>query len=1198
MFILLSIGIGVLYDVAFAQPSRRLFGHLGVNEGLLHNNVLSILQDSRGYLWIATYDGLNRYDGQNLRAFRHDKRDSSSLARNFVTFLCEDRNKTLWATTIGGGLCAYNRFTETFTTYRAPDTTFGRDFHLGHNDMNCLLEDRSGTLWVGTKGGLKIFDRKSKTFKTLLSDVLIAQIPTAKRPAATGLQTADILSLHLGKVSGKLWVGCRAGGLHEYDSAAKRFVSYSYLLDDPIEPKRLPPNKNTTNYNVYAIHEDRFGTVWIGSDNGRLNGLNSTTKRFASYKFDRDHTDNLSPNAVQAIYEDSLGRLWVGTSDGLFLFDRVRGIFSEMHRHNPYNPRSITDNIITCITEDASHVMWAGSSRKGLNILDLKAQRFTTYQAEVGNANSLTDNLVSSIHQDQRGLLWITSRTGGLQKYNPQSSTYTRYLYDANNPQHRAASLRRSMLQTNSLRSAVSDRYGNIWIATTSDGLTHLDYATGRFTTFLQDTSTPSGISSSWMRTLLYDRRGRLWIGTKAGGLCMTTPLATYSGQGKGRNARATFTVYRHQPTDNYRAVLNDVFALHEDRAGNIWLGTNKGLCLLDTARKFYNVVAAGGTSVVAILEDKRGWIWAGTIGTGLRLVRSVKPENVETQIPAVNSSEIRDFREADGLPSDTIYGLLEDEHGNIWAATGNGIAKLSIEQHTDGSFKAMRSQHYQPSDGIAGSQSMMGAYCVGHAPAANGSTISGVFYFGSTDGITAFHPDSVRDNPFAPRVVLTDFRKFNASVKLDTVIGEKRHLKLTYKDSFISFGFAALEYTASAQNRCAYKLEGFDKDWVDIGSKREATYTNLEAGEYRFRVKACNNDGVWNEEGVSLLISVEPPWWQQWWFRLSAFCLTGGAIVIAYKRRVRSIKQRNAQLERQVQERTMDLQEANTEIQRQLLVQAEQAAEIQAANTKLQEQNVELLDLSNEKNEIMGIVAHDLKNPIGSVRGFAELIENGFVDDKEAPVIAKHIVTTANRMLELVSNLLDSNRLDSGGIQFQMVHLDIAPIVESTIWQYQHQAEAKSITLHYSAEYSLEGSTSLVFADEQATMQIIDNLISNAVKYSPHGKNVFVRLKPSGHSFNENSVQPIAQVTNAQMIKGFLCVEVQDEGDGISPEDMKKLFGKFARLSAQPTGGEHSTGLGLSIVKKMVEAMHGRVWCESELGKGATFIVELPKSA
>lgn len=313
---------------------------------------------------------------------------------------------------------------------------------------------------------------------------------------------------------------------------------------------------------------------------------------------------------------------------------------------------------------------------------------------------------------------------------------------------------------------------------------------------------------------------------------------------------------------------------------------------------------------------------------------------------------------------------------------------------------------------------------------------------------------------------------------------------------------------------------------------------------------------------------------------RLVGLALVGGIALLLV---IAVLLYRNARLEHR----------ANIEIVRQQRILEDQSTEIELTNATLQEQNGELAALNTEKSELMGIVAHDLKNPIGAVRGLAELIESDAVQANDLQTTAHQIVVTSDRMLALVTNVLDMNRLELGGMKFHIVEFDILSVVEVMCEQYQQVAEAKQITVHYRPDVE----AALAFADEQALMQVLDNLLSNAIKYSPHGKNVFVRV---GHSSDENRPHPTDQSTNDQSTNDqstndYVRVEVRDEGSGLSAEDKTKLFGKFARLSAQPTGGEHSTGLGLSIVKKIVEAMQGRVWCESELGQGARFIVELP---
>jgi signal transduction histidine kinase len=351
---------------------------------------------------------------------------------------------------------------------------------------------------------------------------------------------------------------------------------------------------------------------------------------------------------------------------------------------------------------------------------------------------------------------------------------------------------------------------------------------------------------------------------------------------------------------------------------------------------------------------------------------------------------------------------------------------------------------------------------------------------------------------------------------------------------------------------------------------KRQEGAVILSIGIAAF-VSAWILDGVFNQMG--LLFASRPPMLAFWVrFGLCNSLPLSLSILLARRAAHQSIQiaKQNEILEEKVRERTVDLNGANLEISRQLEILGEQSREIEMSNATLQEQNETLETLNQEKNELMAIVAHDLKNPIAAIRGLADLVHSGMIEQDETPPVLGQIVQTSDRMLELVKNLLDVNRLESGGIQMSIVSFDILPVIHSMQAQYEQQAKSKNIHIfvHNTA------TVSTVLADEQAVIQVLDNLISNAVKYSPHGKQVFVRV-----------------LRNAQNVR----VEVQDEGEGISEADMTKLFGKFARLSARPTGGEHSTGLGLSIVKKMVEAMNGRVWCESELGKGATFIVKLP---
>jgi signal transduction histidine kinase len=572
-----------------------------------------------------------------------------------------------------------------------------------------------------------------------------------------------------------------------------------------------------------------------------------------------------------------------------------------------------------------------------------------------------------------------------------------------------------------------------------------------------------------------------------------------------------------------------------------------------------------------------KGILWLGTNG-GLFAVN-------------IHTGTVRHWTEAKGLPNNVVYGILPDDAGNLWLSTNRGLAKFNPTSQT---FRA-----YTLSDGLPSNEFNQGAYFRAN---------SGELFFGSMEGLVSFFPHRVRDNPFVPPIVLTAFKKFNKPVTLDTAITLAHTIEIPHSDNFISFEFAALNFLNSQKNKYMYKLEGFDNDWIYAGEQRTVNYTNLDPGTYQFRVKGSNNDGVWNDVGATLQLRVLPPWWQRWWFRSGLLVMVVGGLGAGYYGRMRFVKAQNHKLKGLVASRTVELEamlvEVETtskEIQRQHEILEEQAREIEFVNSELQmtnqtleDKNGELALLNNEKNEFLGIASHDLKNPLASIILTIDKIQR-YASRMTAEQITQSqnsIRQTAQRMVTIITNLLDVNALESGKINIVIEPVDVSAIVQTIVHDYQEKAALKNILLY------AEGTETqhYALADGNIVQEVLDNLVSNAVKYSPHGKRVWVSVVSDESNLTErlSSSEALASglITDAY---ACLLLTVRDEGQGLTEEDKGRLFGKFARLSAQPTGGEHSTGLGLSIVKKLVEAMHGRVWCESELGKGATFVVELP---
>ncbi|MCS6809319.1 MAG: ATP-binding protein, partial [Bacteroidota bacterium] len=427
--------------------------------------------------------------------------------------------------------------------------------------------------------------------------------------------------------------------------------------------------------------------------------------------------------------------------------------------------------------------------------------------------------------------------------------------------------------------------------------------------------------------------------------------------------------------------------------------------------------------------------------------------------------------------------------------------------------------------------------------------------------------------NLMPPPVIIEEMLVDSLSINLH------ESCELEPQSNKIQFTYTATAFFKAEAIRFRFMLEGFDNEWTDAGNRRVAYYTNLPRGRvYRFRVQACNADGVWNTIGASYSFAIKPYVYETWWFITLCCCVGGACIFGAYKLRVRQIHARAAELERIVQERTKRLQESNielaaahAELQRQMQLTESQAREIEITNTQLQESNERMKQLIAEKNEFLGIAAHDLKNPLSAIITIVSMMQrySDRIDARSRLTYLQRIESITERMLRIISDLLSINQAEVGQLRMHMESLPVLEIVAQIVQQYQMIAQRKHIYLY--AE--LPDQVVYVQADQDKLWEAIENLVSNAIKFSPSDKRVIVRV-----------------------LSYDTCVriEVCDEGPGLSTEDQAKLFQKFARLSARPTGGEHSTGLGLSIVKMMVEAMGGRVWCESELGKGATFIVEL----
>ncbi|NUO80400.1 histidine kinase, partial [candidate division KSB1 bacterium] len=792
----------LLSALLHAQQHDLKFEHFSIDDGLSHSKVNCIFQDNRGFLWVGTNEGLNKFDGYEFTVFRWRPENPKGLSAQIIRAVVQDRDGNLWIGTEGDGVNLFERDTESFRHFTSDSSS---EIRLSSHDVNSICEDTDGNLWLGTGNGLDLFDRRNRAVRNYFPARLENARPRTK-----------IVNVVYEDRQHNLWVGTQNSGLWLFDREQESFTCYEY---DERDPRSLGDN------DVRSLHEDTRGNLWIGTTFGGLNLFDREKKTFQRFFAEKNDAEGAT---IRAILDDGQGNLWVGDRDGLHCFDRDAHRFSN-YRHDPNDPYSLSHNSVQCIFKDAKGDLWIGT-RDGLNFINMDKSNFKHYQAKAHDRRFLNNKVVYALLEDSavRGNLWIGTEEGGLNYLDRKRNEFTYYKHDNRNP---------ASLSVNNLKTLLEDRDGNLWIGTFQGGLNFFDRKTQRFSHYLNRPHDPTSLAGNDVMALLQDRDGEIWVGTFENGLDIWDKPA--------RRFRHFFAEHN---LPSYRTIT----ALLQDQQGRIWIGSNRGRlgCWDKAQRKFkeYQLPTSNIVTIAirALLEDESGNLWIGTTGSGL-LFFDGKEETFKA------------FTMQEGLPSNIIYGILRDEQKQLWLSSTNGLIKFDP--------RTGKGKTYFKENGLQSNQFCYNAFL---------KTRDGEMFFGGINGITAFYPENIRDNAYVPPVVITHLNVFNRPVEiggaenlLRAPISETKELTLSYRHSVFSFEFAALNYATSSQNQYAYKMEGFDKDWNWVGNRRLATYTNLNPGNYTFRVKAANNDGVWNEEGAALKITITPPFWQAWWFKL-----------------------------------------------------------------------------------------------------------------------------------------------------------------------------------------------------------------------------------------------------------------------------------------------------------------------------------------
>ena len=1087
--LILTLLIQVLVLLATGQNKNLRFDHLGANEGLSQSNVKCILQDSRGFMWFGTRDGLNKFDGYKFVVYKNIEGDSTSISSDFIADIIEDAQGNLWIATWGGGINKFDRKTNRFSHYR-------------HNPKNP---------------------------KSISSDF-----------------TTTLTQDH----EGNIWIGTDGSGISVLQKGKNTFTRYNYIDDEP---------NSLSHSSVYDIMQDARKEIWIAT-NGGVNRFNREKENFTRYLHDPRNPNSIAHSSVRALHEDRKGNLWFATiGGGLDMFDGNNGF--KHFRHEENNPKTPVTDVLYSVGEDLQGNIWVGTENGGLSIFNPSTRTCTNYLRDEFDNSTISNNSIHSIYCDSKGNMWLGTFAGGISYYNSDHNKFIHYKHTAQNS-----------LSNNNVLSIYEDRNQNIWIGTDGGGLNKFDPVTGKFTVYKHQPGNSKSICGNYVLHVEEDSEGNIWVGTWGDGITIFNPakntyrhLKNVNGDPSSLSINHAWTIYEDsqkniwigtyggglnlydKSTNSFRRFINNkrdpesigndkIHSITEDEEGNLWLGTDgNGISILNTKTwKFRHLVnqqnknSLSNNSVGGIHRDKNGNFWISTMG-GLNYYDKKK-------------NKFTSYSIKDGLPNNVIFGVLEDSQGFLWISTNNGLSKFDPVAKTFVNFTA--------ADGLQSNEFKEMAYC---------KSKSGLMYFGGHNGFNQFRPENIKETVFEPPTVFTDFQIFSQRVpiavngkdpsplKMD--ITETKEITIPYKSSVLTFEFATLNYTTWRKKKYAYKLEGFDQVWNKVGTRRSATYTNLEPGTYTLMVRGMNNQGKWSDNLASLKLIITPPFWMTWTFKLCCLAFVAGIVLLVFRIRLNTIKAQSRKLELLVKERTERLA-ILTEEERKAREEAEEA--------------------NRAKSIFLATMSHEIRTPMNGVIGMASLLSETSLTDQQKE-FTDTIRTCGESLLTVINDILDFSKIESGKMELESNDFDLRNCIEEVLDVFAGKASQIGLDLVYQIDNNVPTQ---VVGDGLRLRQILMNLVGNAVKFTQKGE-IFV------------GVHLVKPITNSQIMLGF---EVRDTGIGIPHDKIERLFKSFSQVDSSTTRKYGGTGLGLAISEKLIALMGGKIQVESKYGHGSTF--------
>ena len=1070
----------------WGQEPPADFNFVSTKDGISKTAVSTIIQDHYGFIWIGTNGaGIHRYDGIEYISYPDTSKDSVSINSSMIFCTYLDKNNRLWVGT-ESGLSLYDRGQDRFKNISlTKDADNGFNNHMA---VSSITEDHEGNLFVS------VFEKG--LFKLDTEDFEAHHIPNIGFSTTSKTGILNIYTLKTDR-KGKVYAGTNVG-LKEYDPDTQTLRPSLFLSNHDSQTVQEP---------IQSLFISEENNIWIGSLSSGL------------YKVNRQEEDieilhlPITSKRILSLTAASDGTILCGTeNDGLFHIDKAGNVIKN-YLFDKKDDSSIRSNSIWSLFLDKNDRIWMGYYNSGIGVYDKLYDKFEQIESLPSIANSLEASAVTGIVQDQKNRFWMSMDGGGIDIYDPQTSTF-KHIH--------TKSTDFAGLTSNDIQAIYFDSKENLWVGSWNSGIFLLKKGSQQFINF-NPINTNGALTTNSILSFSEDSNGKIWIGTFYGGLLSYD----YDRNEITHHNSKTF-MQQNIHTSSIRRVLVD----HND---HIWVGATTGLFkVIPQEQNTYSIVSIrqkmspknqnslNANHILSIYESSDHMIWIGTRGHGL--CRYDENQNAFTW-----------YNQQNGLQEENVSAIIEDQDGHIWVSGNQGIHKLNVQTN--------KVSGYNVNDGLLSNDYNFNAV---HRDE------SGNLYFGNYKGIDYFNPRNIKINTSTPNLYLTGFKLFNKNVipgetdsPLKQVISETDSISLTHTQSVFTIEYAGVNYTRPEKNQYAYYLKGLEESWNYVGNMRSATYTNLDYGNYTFKVKVANNDGVWNETPLELKITILPPWWKTNW-AIAAYALLFllGVYLL------------NTLTQNRIKEKQ--------------LIENER------------EKRIKEEELNNKKLQFFTNISHEFRTPLTLIINPIIDIINSKKYQFPDEIREKHLVIHKNtdRLSRLINELMDFRKLEMNKLRVKAQRLDIIDFVVEVVSYFKQEAHHKNISLGVEHNVdTLEG-----WVDKSMMEKIIFNLLSNAFKVTPEGGNILIEIYSNTLESEENTGP-----------KNTFEICISDTGPGLKKEQLDKIFERFYQVNNLNKWYYGGTGIGLEVVRGLVELHKGNIQVDSEVGKGTTFKVILP---